>query len=449
MHIKKVMLSLLLACALAAAGSITAAASGPPAETETDNQGNAASEADHAANTLNQPSQTNTDASHTSQTDRTDAENAIDSAAQTDPSDASGTLDTAAKSVLLMEAKTGTVIYEKNADERLRPASVTKIMTLLLIFEGLEKKQFTLEDVVTVSEHAASMGGSQVFLEAGETQTVHDLIKCISIASANDACVTMAEFIAGSEPAFVDQMNAKAKELGMNNTTFANCCGLEADGHLTTARDIAIMSRELISKYPQIHDYCTIWQDSITHETRRGSSEFGLTNTNKFLKQYPYATGLKTGYTSLSKYCISATAKKDSLELITVLMAEPDIKSRVKDLQSCMDYGFAKCKLYEDANSDSLAEIPVLHGKENALGIRYDGAFEYLDTAGRDLAAVEKTFSLPQAIEAPVNEGDIIGEVVYTLDGTLLGSVSIRAAATIEQADYKYYFVKAARAYFR
>ena len=362
--------------------------------------------------------------------------------------DSTAALDPAAKSALIMEAKTGTVIFEKNADERLRPASVTKIMTLLLIFEGLEKKQYTLDDIVTVSEHAAGMGGSQVYLEPGETQTVNDMIKCISIASANDASVAMAEFIAGSEPAFVDQMNAKATELGMNNTTFVNCCGLEAEGHLTTARDIALMSRELITKYPQIHDYCTVWQDTITHETRRGFSEFGLTNTNKFLKQYTYANGLKTGYTSLAKYCISATAAKDSLQLITVLMAEPDIKSRVQDLQSCMDYSFSRCKLYEDKNEDALTPIPVKHGKTETLPIVYDGAMEYLDTDGRDLSAVEKTLSLPDSIEAPMNEGDIVGEAAYTLNGTLLGSVSIRAAETVEKADYKFYFIKAARACF-
>lgn len=362
--------------------------------------------------------------------------------------DSSAALHPAAKSALIMEAKTGTVIYEKNADERLRPASVTKIMTLLLIFEGLEKKQYTLDDVVTVSEHAAGMGGSQVYLEPGETQTVNDMIKCISIASANDASVAMAEFVAGSEPAFVEQMNAKAAELGMKNTTFVNCCGLEAEGHLTTARDIALMSRELITKHPQIHDYCTVWQDTITHETRRGSSEFGLTNTNKFLKQYTYANGLKTGYTSLAKYCISATAAKDSLQLIAVLMAEPDIKSRVKDLQSCMDYGFSRCKLYEDANDEALTPIPVIHGKTAGVPVAYDGPMEYLDTEGRDLSAIEKTHSLPESIEAPIEEGDIVGEAVYTLNGTLLGSVSIRASQSVEQADYKYYFLKAAHLFF-
>ena len=357
-------------------------------------------------------------------------------------------LDPAAKSALLMEASTGTVIFEKNADERLRPASVTKIMTLLLIFEALEKNQFTTDDIVTVSEHAASMGGSQVYLEPGETQTVNDMIKCISIASANDASVAMAEFVAGSEPAFVDLMNAKAKELGMENTTFANCCGLEAEGHLTTARDIALMSRELINNHPQIHDYCTVWQDSIIHRTRRGESEFGLTNTNKFLKQYPYANGLKTGYTSQSKYCISATAQKDSLQLITVLMGEPDIPSRVKDLQSCMDYGFSRCKLYTDANEDALPPIPVSRGTTNELPLKYDTSMKYLDTEGRDLSAVEKTLSLPESVEAPISENDIIGEAVYTLNGTVLGSVSIRAAADVEQADFRFFFVKAATSFF-
>ena len=381
-----------------------------------------------------------TEGTQAGKTDSSDSRNQTDSSA--------AVLNPAAKSSIIMEAKTGTIIFEKNADERLRPASVTKIMTLLLIFEGLEKKQYSLDDIVTVSEHAASMGGSQVYLEPGETQTVNDMIKCISIASANDASVAMAEFVAGSEPAFVEQMNTRAKELSMQNTTFVNCCGLEAEGHLTTARDIALMSRELITKHPQIRDYCTVWQDSITHETRRGSSEFGLTNTNKFLKQYPYATGLKTGYTSLSKYCISATAAKDSLELITVLMAEPDIKSRVQDLQACMDYGFSRCKLYEDKNEESLTPIPVKHGTADVLPITYDGAMEYLDTDGKDLSSVEKTLSLPESVTAPVTEGDIIGEAVYTLNGTLLGSVSIRAAQSVEQADYKYYFLMAVRSFF-
>lgn len=361
----------------------------------------------------------------------------------------SAALSLSAESACIMEASTGTIIYEKNADARLRPASVTKIMTMLLIFDALESGQFSLDDTVTVSAHAAGMGGSQVFLEEGETQTVQDMIKCISIASANDAATAMAEFVAGTEEAFVERMNARAKELGMTNTTFVNCCGLEADGHLTTARDIALMSRELITKYPQIHDYCTVWQDSITHETRRGSSEFTLTNTNKFLKQYDGANGLKTGYTSLAKYCISATASRDNLELITVLMAEPDIKSRVADLQSAMNYGFSICKTYSDPNDEPLEPLPVSGGKESALPISYDGSFTCLDTEGRDLSAVEKTLSLPDEIEAPIKKGDIVGEAVYTVDGTLLGSVSIRAATDIEQADFTYFFCKAAQSYFK
>lgn len=229
-------------------------------------------------------------------------------------SSSSVALDVSAPSVLLMEASTGTVIYEKNSHEVLRPASITKIMTMILIFDALTRGQISLTDTVTVSEYAASMGGSQVFLEAGETQTVETMLKCISVASANDACVAMAEHICGSETEYVRQMNERAKGLGMNDTTFVNCCGLDVDGHVTSAYDVALMSRELITKYPQIHDYCTIWMENITHVTAKGSSEFGLTNTNKLIKQYPYATGLKTGSTGLAKYCVSATAEKDGMD---------------------------------------------------------------------------------------------------------------------------------------
>ena len=213
-----------------------------------------------------------------------------------------------APSAILMETSTGQIIYEKDPDSKRPPASVTKVMTLLLIFDALDTGKIKLEDEVATSEYAASMGGSQVFLEPGETQTVDTLIKCISVASANDACVAMAEYISGNEEEFVAQMNERAKELGMENTHFENCNGLDAKGHLTTARDIALMSRELITKYPQIHDYCTIWMENITHTTKKGSSEFGLSNTNKLIRNYEYATGLTTGSTSKAKFCISATA---------------------------------------------------------------------------------------------------------------------------------------------
>lgn len=202
-------------------------------------------------------------------------------------------LDISSRSAILMEANSGKIIYEKNADEMLRPASVTKVMTLLLIFESIDEGKLSMDDIVTVSEHAASMGGSQCFFEAGEQQTVNDMIKCIEIASGNDAAVAMAEHIAGSEELFVERMNERAKELGMNNTCFKNACGLEAEGHLTCARDIAIMSRELIVNHPEIKEYSTTWMDYIIHRTKRGESRFDLANTNKFLRQYNGATGLK------------------------------------------------------------------------------------------------------------------------------------------------------------
>ena len=246
-------------------------------------------------------------------------------------SDASAPVALSAPSALLMEASTGTVIYEKDAHSILHPASITKIMTLILIFDALDAQKISLDDIVTVSEHAASMGGFQVFLEPGETQTVDTMIKCISVASANDACVAMAEFIAGSEDAFVAQMNERAAGLGMKDTNFVNCCGLDVDNHMTSAYDVALMSRELITKYPQIHNYSTIWMENITHVTKKGSSEFGLTNTNKLIKQYAYATGLKTGSTGLAKYCVSATAEKDNIKLIAVIMAAPDYKVRFAD----------------------------------------------------------------------------------------------------------------------
>ena len=244
--------------------------------------------------------------------------------------------DIQAPSAILIEASTGQVIYEKNADESLHPASITKIMTLILIFDAISSGQISLDEDVTVSEHAASMGGSQVFLEAGEKQTVETMIKCIAIASANDACVAMAEHICGSEEVFVSKMNERAAGLGMNNTHFVNCCGLDADGHMTTARDVALMSRELINKYPKIHSYSTIWMDTITHVTRRGESEFTLTNTNKLIKQYEWATGLKTGSTSLAKFCLSATANRNGIELISVVMASPNGKTLVS--YSCRLY---------------------------------------------------------------------------------------------------------------
>ena len=254
-----------------------------------------------------------------------------------------------APSGILMEAQTGTVVYQKDADTRRSPASITKIMTLILIFDALDKGSLKMDDTVTTSAHAKSMGGSQVFLEEGEIQTVETLIKCIVIASGNDASVAMAEHICGSEQEFVRHMNERAEGLGMKNTHFEDCCGLtESPDHYTTARDIAIMSRELITKYPKILEYSSVWMENITHVTRQGTKEFGLTNTNKLIRSYEGCVGLKTGSTSIAKYCLSAVAKRNDITLIAVVMAAPDYKVRFKDAASMLNYGFSKCSLYID-----------------------------------------------------------------------------------------------------
>lgn len=347
-----------------------------------------------------------------------------------------------APSVVLMEASTGQVIYEKEAHTSLHPASITKIMTMILIFDALEEGKISLEDTVTVSEYAASMGGSQVFLEPGETQTVETMLKCISVASANDACVAMAEHIWGSEQEFVSRMNQRAKDLGMKNTTFVNCCGLDVEGHMTTAYDVALMSRELITRYPQIHNYCTIWMENITHVTRRGSSEFGLTNTNKLIRQYPYATGLKTGSTSQAKYCVSATAEKDGMKLIAVIMAAPDHKVRFQDATTLLNYGFGKCQVYRDENQDKLPGLAVQGGVEDQVPLVYESGFSWLDVTGSDLSAITKELILPEAADAPVKKGQTAGKVVYKLNKQEIGSVNILFQKGVKKALFKDYFLK-------
>lgn len=351
------------------------------------------------------------------------------------------TLGLTSESALLMEVSTGTVIYEKNATEQFRPASITKIMTLLLIFDALAENKITLEDIVTVSEHAADMGGSQVYLEPGETQTVETMIKCISVASANDACVAMAEHIWGSETEFVSHMNARAEELGMNQTTFINCCGLDVDGHLTTAKDIALMSRELITKYPQIFNYTNIWMENITHVTRRGTSEFGLTNTNKLIRQYSYATGLKTGFTSLAGFCVSATAKKDNMELIAVIMKAPDSKTRNADAIALLNYGFRVCQTYKDANDSPLSPLTVQRGVKDSVPLTYENPFTYLSVDGADLTAIEKKLELPEEVTAPIEKGTVAGRAIYLLNGKEIGSVNILYGETIALASFRDYFV--------
>lgn len=337
---------------------------------------------------------------------------------------------------ILTEASTGRVIYEKNADESLHPASITKIMTLLIIFDAIDDGSISPEDTVTVSEHAASMGGSQVFLEPGETQTVETMIKCIAIASANDACVAMAEHISGSEDAFVQSMNERAEALGMNNTHFVNCCGLDADGHMTTARDVAIMSRELITAHPAIHDYSCIWMDTITHVTRRGESEFVLNNTNKLLKQYEWATGLKTGSTSLAKFCLSATARRNDIELISVIMASPSGKTRVSDSIALLNYGYGICSLYHDNNMPSIDVIPIKGGIRSDISVEYSSQMNYLFTDKYDASLIESHAEYLEDLEAPVQKGDVIGQLTYTYDGKFMDSIDIIASESIKKAGY-------------
>lgn len=356
--------------------------------------------------------------------------------------DSSASVSLSSPSALLMEASTGTIIYEKDAHAILHPASITKIMTLILIFDALEAKTIALDDVVTVSEYAASMGGSQVFLEPGENQTVETMIKCISVASANDACVAMAEFIAGSEDAFVARMNERAAGLGMKDTNFVNCCGLDVDNHMTSAYDVALMSRELITKYPQIHNYSTIWMENITHVTKNGSKEFGLTNTNKLIKQYAYANGLKTGSTGLAKYCVSATAVKDDIQLIAVIMAAPDYKVRFQDAASLLDYGFGICRLYQDDTPPVLPELTVRGGTKKNVSLSYEGSFSYLDTAGNDLGQMQKEITLPKEVHAPIEKGKEAGTLHYHLNGKEVGAIRILYDATISKATYQDYFIE-------
>ena len=351
-----------------------------------------------------------------------------------------------APSALLMEASTGTVILERNADAVCSPASITKIMTLLLIFEALDRGDIKLEDEVMTSAHAQSMGGSQVFLEEGEIQTVDTMIKCIAVASGNDAAVAMAEFIAGSEEEFVSRMNERARELGMENTHFEDCCGLtDSDSHYTTARDVAVMSRELITKHPAIYDYTMIWMEDITHVTRQGSTTFTLSSTNKLLRQYEWTTGLKTGSTSKAKYCLSATASKDGIDLIAVVMAAPDNKVRFQDAMALLNFGYSVSNIYIDENKEALPAQKIKGGVEDMVNLSFAGEFRYLDTKGSNLSKIEKTITLPEEVVAPVEEGQAIGEAVYKLDGQRIGGVSIVAAKSIGKAGYKDYVKKVLR----
>lgn len=339
-------------------------------------------------------------------------------------------------SAILMEASTKSVIYEKAPDERRSPASITKIMTAILIFDAIEAGKISLEDEVVTSAYAKSMGGSQVYLEEGEKQTVDTLIKCIMVSSGNDASVAMAEYIAGSESGFVQMMNERAASLGMENTHFEDCCGLtDSDNHYTTARDIALMAQELITRYPQIKSYTTIWMENITHVTMQGSKEFGLANTNKLLKQYPYTTGLKTGSTNKAKYCVCATANKDGVELIAVIMGCPNYKDRFTEAQSLLQFGYTTCKLYQDENPPELMPILVKGGIDKQVSAVYKEKFSWLFVSGEDFSNMEKMLTTNE-LTAPIEKGEQIGTVTYRLNGKELGSIDIYAGESVREAKF-------------
>lgn len=334
-------------------------------------------------------------------------------------------LDLKCKSAILLEADTGTILYEKNAHEQLRPASVTKVMTLLLIMESVDSGKISLTDMVGCSEKARKMGGSQIWLNETEKMSVDDMLKAICVVSANDCCVAMSEFIAGSEELFVDMMNKKAKELGMNDTNFVNCHGLDADGHLTSAYDISIMSKELI-KHKKILDYSSIWMDSL----RDGKSQ--LVNTNKLIRFYEGANGLKTGSTSLAKYNLSAAAKRDNMQLIGVVMCSPTGAERFEDAKKLLDYGFANFAVntLDEANT-SVGKTNVDRGENQFVeGIIKENVTQLGEKGmGKEVERKVEFYSL----RAPINAGDKIGDIVYVKNNEEIARGDIIAKEDIVQ----------------
>ena len=329
-------------------------------------------------------------------------------------------------SALLMEKETGTVLLQQNAHQKLEPASVTKIMTLLLVMEAVDSGRLSLDELVPVSAHAAGMGGSQVYLKEGEQLSVSDLIMCVAVVSGNDCAVALAERLAGSESAFVDQMNQKAQSLGMADTHFVNCAGLPAPGHLTSAWDIALMSRELILRHPDIQQYTTIWTDSI----RNGA--FGLTNTNRLVRFYDGATGLKTGFTASAQYCMSATAQRNGMELIAVVMKAPTTAQRFQDASSLLDYGFANYALITPQPESPLAPVDVLLGRSKTVQPQLQRECHLL-VEKTQADQVTTRVNLAQDVQAPVDPGQTLGEFQVYVGNELRDSVPIVAAQGVDR----------------
>ena len=346
--------------------------------------------------------------------------------------------DVPCAAAILIDEDSGTVLYEKNADDRRPIASITKVMTLLLTFEALEAGQIHLDDLVPVSEHAYHMGGSQIWLEPGEEMTLNDMLKAICISSANDAAVAVAEYVGGSETAFAEKMNARAAELGMANTHFVNACGLDEAGHLSTARDVATMSREMLLHHTEVRDYCSIWMDTL----RGGATQ--LVNTNKLLKSYSGITGLKTGTTGGAGVCISASAERDGLRLIAVVLGSSSGKERFAAATALLDYGFAH---YENAAAELPADapqtLPISHGTEPEVSLAYAAPGRYLMPKGQG-GTLQAVLDLPETLAAPVAAGDTVGTVKIMNDGVELQTYPVTAAQNVDALSFGYCLQKLA-----
>lgn len=342
--------------------------------------------------------------------------------------------DVPCAAAILIDEDSGTVLYEKNADEQRPIASITKVMTLLLTFQALEEGKISLEDYVPVSEHAYSMGGSQIWLEPGEQMTLNDMLKAICVSSANDAAVAVAEYVGGSEPVFVQMMNEKAAELGMTSTHFENACGLDQEGHLSSARDVAIMSREMLLHHTEVRDYCSIWTDTL----RDGATQ--LVNTNKLLKSYNGITGLKTGTTSKAGVCIAASAERNGLRLIAVVLESASGTERFQAATALLDYGFAN---YENVTAqlpeDAPQTLPVTRGTAEAVTLQYDAPRQCLMPKGQG-EALQITLELPETLTAPVEAGSSVGTVYLRNGEELLQTFSITAAQDVEALSFGYCF---------
>ena len=342
----------------------------------------------------------------------------------------SNSLNLESGAAILIEQKTGQVLYDHNMHEKLRPASVTKVMSLLLIMEALDSGQIALTDKVPCTEDAAGMGGSQIWLEVGEELTVDEMLKAICVVSANDCTVAMADYLCGSQEAFVEKMNARAKELGMNDTTFKNCHGIDEDGHVTSAYDIALMSRELLNNHPTILNYTTIWMDTL----RNGESE--LVNTNKLIRNYKGATGLKTGSTSVALYNLSASATRDGLSLIAVIMKAPTTKIRFSEAQKLLDYGFSNYQYKQLVRGgDILKEATVNKGVTSKINLSFENDVGILLKKGED-KDIEQTVNIEENLSAPIAQGQKVGEVVYTLNGEEVGRTNVIAETGVEKKTF-------------